>query len=146
MGSIVSLRDVVGDDIPIFFEFQLDPEACEMAGFPARSWDAHATHWARILDDTSTVNRTIVVDGQLAGSIASFVLDGERDVGYWIGREFWGRGIATEALRLFLADEQRRPLHAVIVRHNHASRRVLEKCGFVLVREEGDEDFFERTQ
>jgi RimJ/RimL family protein N-acetyltransferase len=135
----VTLRDVVTDDIPVFYQHQLDAEANQMAGFPARSWDAFTTHWARILDDDTTVNRTVLVDGQVAGSIASFPQHGEREVGYWLGREFWGRGIATEALRAFLTDELRRPLYAHVARHNLASRRVLEKCGFTLIAEEPDD-------
>jgi len=140
MAELVTLRDVVSDDIPVFFEYQLDPEAGEMASFPARSWDAFTTHWGRILDDDTTVNQTVLVGGRVAGNIASFLQDGEREVGYWLGREFWGRGIATQALAAFLTLEQRRPLYAHVVRHNTASRRVLEKCGFVLLAQE-PEDF-----
>jgi RimJ/RimL family protein N-acetyltransferase len=139
MESVVSLRDVDSDDIPVFFEHQIDAEACEMAGFPSRTWDAFTTHWAKILDDPTTFNRTILVDGQVAGNIASFVQDGERDIGYWLGRAYWGRGIATEALRQFLTIEQRRPLSAYTASDNVASRRVLEKCGFTMV-DEGDEE------
>lgn len=138
-GGVVTLRGVVSDDILVFFEHQLDAEASQMAGFPSRSWDAFTTHWAEILDDPSTLNRTIVVDGQVAGNIASFVQDGERDVGYWLGRCYWGRGIASEALRQFLGIEHRRPLTAYVATGNVASRRVLEKCGFVLAAVNDDE-------
>ncbi len=139
MGDVVTLRDVVSDDIPVFYAHQLDAEATEMAGFPARTWDAFTSHWARILDDVTTVNQTVLVDGRVAGSLASFLQDGEREVGYWLGREFWGRGIATQALAAFLSHEQRRPLFAHVARHNVASRRVLEKCGFMLIAEEPDD-------
>lgn len=133
------LRGVVSDDVPVFYEHQIDAEANEMAGFPPRSWDAFATHWGRILEDESTVNQTVLVNGQAAGSIASFLQNGEREVGYWLGREFWGRGVATQALRAFLTCEARRPLYAHVARHNVASRRVLEKCGFILIDEEPDD-------
>ena len=139
VGDAVTLRDVVSDDILVFYEHQIDPGANQMAGFPARSWDAFAAHWGRILDDGSVINQTVLVDGQVAGSLASFVQEGEREVGYWLGREFWGRGIATQALRAFLAQERRRPLYAHVARHNVASRRVLEKCGFMLTSEEPDD-------
>ncbi len=139
MREAVTLRDVVSEDIPAFYEHQIDAEANQMAGFPVRDWDAFATHWARILDDDTTVNRTVIVAGQVAGSIASFLQSGEREVGYWLGREFWGRGVATAALRAFLTDEARRPLYAHVARHNVASRRVLEKCGFALIDEEPDD-------
>lgn len=140
MRDVVTLRDVVSDDIPVFYEHRLDAVANEMAGVPPRSWDAFTTHWSRILEDESTVNQTVLVNGQAAGSIASFVQNGEREVGYWLGRAFWGRGVATQALRAFLIHETRRPLYAHVVRHNLASRRVLEKCGFVLIAEEPEED------
>jgi len=135
----VTLREVSGDDGSVFFEFQLDPEASEMAGFQARSWDAHSSHWARILDDETVVTQTVLVDGQVAGNVVSFIQDGVREVGYWTGRAFWGRGIATQALADFLTHEQRRPLYAHVVKHNAASRRVLEKCGFTLAAEEADD-------
>lgn len=135
----VTLRDVVADDIPWFFEQQSDVEASEMVGFPVRTWDAFTAHWARILDDETGVVRTIVVDSQVAGNVVSFVQSRERKVGYWLGREFWGKGVATLALSAFLTDEQRHPLYAHVARHNLASRRVLEKCGFTLAGEEPDE-------
>jgi RimJ/RimL family protein N-acetyltransferase len=134
----VTLRDVEADDVSVFYEFQNDPVASAMADFPIRSWDAHASHWARILDDDATVNRTVLVDGRVAGSIASFPEGSRREVGYWLGRDFWGRGIATRALALFLMVEERRPLYAFVARHNGASRRVLEKCGFMVTT--GDSD------
>ena len=54
---------------------------------------------------------------------------GEREVGYWIGKKYWGRGVATRALAAFLRLEARRPLYANVARHNVASIRVLENCG-----------------
>jgi len=61
---------------------------------------------------------------------------GEREVTYWIGRSYWGRGIATSALRAFLTIDRSRPLHARVAHDNVASHRVLEKCGFRLVATE----------
>jgi RimJ/RimL family protein N-acetyltransferase len=52
-------------------------------------------------------------------------------VGYWIGREFWGRGVASEALRQFVAEIEERPLYAYVAVTNVASARVLEKAGFI---------------
>jgi RimJ/RimL family protein N-acetyltransferase len=75
----------------------------------------------------------------VAGNIVCFEDQGERLVGYWIGRGFWGLGIATAALAAFLRQIPARPLVARVVRHNVASRRVLEKCGFMLAGEDNDE-------
>ena len=84
----------------------------------------------------SLCNKTILFNGQVAGNIASFEMEGEREIGYWIGREFWGKGIASESLNQFLGQEVRRPLFAHVAKHNIASRRVLEKCGFEVIRED----------
>lgn len=137
----VNLRPVLDSDLPIFFEQQNDPIANEMAAFPARDHDAFMAHWAKIRANDSNLTLTIVYNGQVAGNIAGFYMEGEREVGYWIGRDFWGKGIASEALSQFLKLEQTRPLYGVTVKHNKGSRRVLEKCGFVFVKEEGEEVF-----
>ena len=67
------------------------------------------------------------------GHIASFDFQGNREITYWIGREDWGRGIATRALRAFLEVETGRPLHAQAASDNAGSIRVLTKCGFRIV-------------
>jgi RimJ/RimL family protein N-acetyltransferase len=131
MNHDIQLRDVHPDDLPIFFEQQLDDAATQMAGFPSRDRAAFDRHWAQnVLGNPTTVTRTVLVEGDVAGYIGSWPQDGVRLVGYWIGKEYWGRGIATEGLRQFLDVVAARPLHAHVVEHNRASIRVLEKCGF----------------
>ena len=130
----VVLREVVADDLPAFFEQQADPAARQMVAFTAHDADDRAAfdrYWSTILADDGIDKRTVLVDGAVAGNIVSFDMYGEREVGYWIARRFWGRGVATAALRAFLATVARRPLHARAAMDNAASRRVLEKCGFV---------------
>jgi RimJ/RimL family protein N-acetyltransferase len=129
----VVLRDVIADDLPTLYAHQQDPEANAMAGFPARDHDAFIAHWVNILANDGLIKQTITVEGVIAGNIVAFEHDGRTEVGYWIGREFWGRGIATEALRQFLGIVTDRPLYAGVVRHNVGSIRVLEKCGFVVL-------------
>ena len=137
MTGDVLLRDVADGDLPIFFEHQLDPDAVRMAAFPARDRDAFAEHWAKkIMADATVVKKTILFDGRVAGNIGSWGPPGERNVGYWIGREYWGKGIATRALAAFLGHVQARPLYARTAKHNTASIRVLEKCGFRIVGED----------
>jgi RimJ/RimL family protein N-acetyltransferase len=136
----VRLRDVAEADLPLFFEHQRDPEATQMAAFPARDRAAFMAHWTRILADATLAKQTILVDGQVAGNIGSWEQDGEREVGYWLGREYWGQGVATQALAAFLAQITSRPLYAHVVKHNIGSRRVLEKCGFTVCGED-DEEF-----
>jgi RimJ/RimL family protein N-acetyltransferase len=128
----VALRETVEADLGTLFEFQADPVASAMAAFPSRNLPAFLDRQARIDADPSAITRTIVADAGVVGSIGSWDAEGERDVGFWIGREHWGNGYATAALRAFLDVDLHRPLHAHVVDHNVGSRRVLEKCGFVL--------------
>jgi RimJ/RimL family protein N-acetyltransferase len=135
----VLLRDVAEGDLPVFFEHQRDPEASRLAAFPPRDRDAFEAHWTKILDVESITKKTVLFDGHVAGNVVSFENCGEREVGYWIGREYWGKGLATEALSQFLGHmEVRRPLYAGVAKHNVASIRVLQKCGFTVIGEEDD--------
>jgi homocysteine S-methyltransferase len=88
--------------------------------------------------DATVAIRTILADGEVAGAIQSWRHEDKRLVGYWIGRELWGRGIASEALRRFLSLIDERPLYAEVAPANKGSLRVLEKCGFLREREGGD--------
>jgi RimJ/RimL family protein N-acetyltransferase len=126
----VSLRGVEDQDLDVFFDHQLDPKAIEMAAFPARDKDQFAAHWAKIRTDDAGMVRTIVADGRVAGNIVSWQQNGQRLLGYWVGREHWGRGVATAALARFVNEVSTRPLHAHVAVHNIGSIRVLEKCGF----------------
>ncbi|ULH17004.1 GNAT family N-acetyltransferase (plasmid) [Deinococcus sp. KNUC1210] len=123
----LSLRHVVDEDVPLFYEQQCDPVAVQMAAFPPREWPRFAAHWDRIRQDSTNLTRTILVNGEVAGNLGSFVQDDQRFVGYWLGRTYWGQGIATRALQAFLTEVQPRPLFAHVVEHNVGSRRVLEK-------------------
>jgi RimJ/RimL family protein N-acetyltransferase len=129
----VSLREVTADDLPVFYEHQRVLAATAMAGFPAREWAAFTAHWGRILADPALRAHAIEADGRLAGNVVSFERDGRREVGYRIGREFWGAGVASAALAAFLDLETARPLYAGVVRWNAGSPRVLEKNGFAVV-------------
>ena len=131
MGPLVFLRDVLPDDFPIFFDHQRDPDATKMAAFPPRERAAFMGHWThKVLGDPEVKKKTIVFSGSVAGHVVSFSQGGERLVGYWIGRDHWGKGVATAALREFLKYETSRPLRARVADGHVASCRVLEKCGF----------------
>jgi RimJ/RimL family protein N-acetyltransferase len=129
-GPSVRLRAVVPSDLPALFAFQADPEGCAMAAVHARGPEAFRSIWERIFRDERAVARAVLADEALAGSISCFTADGEDYVGYWIAREQWGRGIATRALRLLLAEVAYRPLLARVATHNIGSLRVLQRCGF----------------
>jgi RimJ/RimL family protein N-acetyltransferase len=105
--------------------------------FPARDKDQFAAHWARIRADDTVVVRTIVADGVVAGNIGSWQENGQRLLGYWVGHEYCGRGVATQALARFVDEVSTRPLYAHVAVHNVGSVRVLEKCGFRRDRVQG---------
>lgn len=143
MSNELRLRNIEPDDLPIFYEQQLDVDATRMAAFPARDRAAFDAHWEKsILGNPAAIKQTILVDAQVAGNIGSWPQDGLRLVGYWIGKEHWGKGVATHALAAFLHLVIERPLHAHVVKHNVSSIRVLEKCGFSLEREGSGELVF----
>jgi RimJ/RimL family protein N-acetyltransferase len=140
MTDEVRLRSIEPNDLAIFYEQQLDADATRMAAFPSRDRAAFDAHWAtNILGNPAAINRTILVDDWVAGNIGSWSQVGVRLVSYWIGKEHWGKGVATRALAMFLNLVTERPLYAHVAKHNVASIRVLEKCGFSLEREESDE-------
>jgi RimJ/RimL family protein N-acetyltransferase len=131
-----ALREVRDEDLAVLFEQWADPVAMRMAAFTAPEHmdrDAFARRWSRLRADETVINRAIVVDAEVAGTIGSWGEPGEREVTYWIGRSYWGKGIATCALNAFLTVDSSRPLHARVAYDNVASRRVLEKCGFRVV-------------
>ena len=139
----VRLRDVTEADLPVFFEQQLDPDANQMAAFGARDpadRTAFMGKWSKILRDESSIVKTILCDGAVAGHVLLWrdpALEGP-EVSYWLGRRYWGRGIATAALREFLWQINRRPLYGRAAKDNIGSIRVLEKCGFVPVGRHSD--------
>src|SRR5262249_24374145 len=112
------LREVVESDLPAFYEYESDSKAAAMAAFPSRDRDAFMAHWAKTLANDSALTMTIVSGGEVAGNIGCWEADGQRFVGYWIGREFWGRGLATQALAELVEIVQERPLHAHVVKSN----------------------------
>jgi RimJ/RimL family protein N-acetyltransferase len=135
----VRLRAVEPGDVRHFLDQQSDPEGAWLAAFaPADppAPEAFAEKWARILADPANRNRTVVADGEVAGYVSSFPQMGQPSVSYWIGRAWWGRGVATSALADFLAELDERPLFARVVKDNLGSLRVLEKNGFRICGED----------
>jgi RimJ/RimL family protein N-acetyltransferase len=133
--SRVLLRDVREGDLSIFFEQQLEPEATYMAAFTAKepaNRDGFMIHWRKILADERITIKTILFEGQVAGHILSHDWFGEPELSYWIGKAYWGKGIATTALATFLALVKVRPLYGGAAKDNLASIRVLQKCGFTI--------------
>ena len=133
--GVVRLRDVIVSDVPVVYAHQCDPVAVRMAAFAPRGETDFATHWGGILANPDVVKKTIVHDGRVAGNLVSFEQSGKTLVGYWLGREHWGIGVATSALKQFLRVVTRRPIYAFVAKRNPGSLRVLQKCGFAIVSE-----------
>jgi len=134
----LQLREVSKGDLPIFYEQQLDPVANYMAAFTVKEpadRKLFAAHWAKIATDATIISRTIVFEDQVVGNILSFEMLGEREVSYWLGREFWGQALATAALAAFLHIVEVRPLYGRAAKDNIGSIRVMQKCGFSIIGE-----------
>jgi len=132
---MVTLRDVLDSDLPLFYKYQRNERAIEMTSYPPRDLQAFQAHWDKIQANTAIIIQTILFNEQVAGHILCFEVNGEKEIGYWLGGDFWGKGVATEALRQFLKIITVRPLNAHIAQQNIGSRKVLEKCDFIVVGE-----------
>jgi len=139
MTNSLHLRDVRETDLSIFFGQQLDREANYLVAFTApdpTDRDDIFARWKKALSDPTIIFKTIVLDGQIVGSVLSYEEATLPQVSYWIGKEHWGQGLATRALTAFLTHcNHARPLYARAVKDNHRSLRVLEKCGFTITGE-----------
>jgi RimJ/RimL family protein N-acetyltransferase len=133
MSENVTLRNVEDGDLEILYQQQLDPDAVKMRAFPSSEREPYMAHWAKVLTNDSNVLRIIVANDKVVGSMMSWAQDGKRQVGFGLGKDYWGRGIATKALAAFLDELSERPLYGYAAGHNIGSQRVMEKCGFVKV-------------
>jgi RimJ/RimL family protein N-acetyltransferase len=103
--SGVSLRPVKDADLDALSGQMRDPESVWMAAFTARDPDDRAAldaRMARLRRSPDITLRAVTCDGRLAGSIASFVIDGRTEITYWIERASCGQGIASMAAAQFL--------------------------------------------
>jgi len=136
MNHTVKLRKTKISDLELLFEFQLDKEANYLAAFTPKDpgdKEAYFEKFTKILNNPTINNQTILVDETIVGSIAKFEMHGNTEITYWIDRNFWGKGIATAALKEFLTIENTRPIFGGVAFDNLGSQKVLEKCGFVRI-------------
>ena len=134
--SEITLRKTEITDLEFFFLFQLDDEANYLAAFTSKdSKDktAYLQKFSKFLNDPTIHMQTIIVENVIAGSIASFELDGKTELTYWIDKKFWNKGIATKALTLLLNSDHRRPIYGRTAFDNVGSQKVLEKCNFIRI-------------
>ena len=134
--STITLIKTERDDLNVFFQFQLDEEANYLAAFTAKDPNdkpAYIEKYSKFLTDPTINMRTIRINDVIVGSIAKFEIENDAGITYWIDKSFWGRGIATTALKEFLKMEQIRPIYGHVAFDNYGSQKVLEKCGFVKI-------------
>lgn len=136
MANNIALVKTEKDDLNAFFQFQLDEEANYLAAFTPKDSNnktAYIEKYTKFLTDPTINMQTIKIDDEIVGSIAKFVRGGDAEITYWMDKKFWGKGIATTALKKFLAIENTRPIFGRVAFDNFASQRVLEKAGFMKV-------------
>lgn len=134
--SNVRLRPSVVADLEHFFTFQLDDEANYLAAFTSKDPNdrqAYLEKYTKLLNEPTVNQQTILVGEDIAGSIAKFEIEGKAEITYWIDKKFWGKGIATAALKEFLLTEPARPVLGRVAFDNYGSQKVLEKCGFIKI-------------
>lgn len=134
--NAIRLRRTMSADLEQLFLFQLDAEACHQAAFMSKDHadkTAYFEKYNRILNDPNINIQTIMAGETIVGSVSKFVMEGDAEITYWIDKQFWGQGIATNALTAFLKIESTRPIFGRTAFDNVGSQRVLEKCGFVRV-------------
>jgi RimJ/RimL family protein N-acetyltransferase len=135
----ISLRPLADGDLDALFVWESDPRAVELAAFnraDPSDRGAFDAHYERVRSDPSNLLLAIEERTELVGTVSSFTVEGDREVSYWIAPERWGQGLASGALRAFLAIEQTRPLYGRVADHNAGSAKVLERAGFVEIGSE----------
>lgn len=135
----VTLRPAIPDDIELFFQLQQDPAAVWMAAFTSANLsdrELFETRWRRVLSDQGVGVRTVLLDGVAIGQVLTFEAEGMKEISYWIAREHWGRGYASEAVRLLLEEFTARPVYGRAARDNLGSLAVLRHNGFVVTGED----------
>jgi len=134
--SVVVLRPVETTDLDAIFEQMRDPESVRMAAFTAKDPSDRSrfdAHMKMIMSSRDNTLRAVTSDELFVGTIGSYISDGVTEVTYWIDRAYWGQGVASRALALFLEEVPVRPLRARAASDNAGSLRVLHKAGFQIL-------------
>jgi RimJ/RimL family protein N-acetyltransferase len=129
----VELRKTATNDLETLFKFQLDKEANYLAAFTSENPGdkrAYIDKWTKLLLDEKINVKTILLNSEIVGSVAKYEMNGNAEITYWIGKKYWGKGIASNALKKFLKTEKARPIYGRVAFDNIGSIKVLENCGF----------------
>ncbi len=134
----IALRKSIKEDLELFYQNQADEEANFMAAFtPKDPYDkeAYLKKWTRLMGDDTVHMQTILLDNEAVGCVVKFVMGEDADITYAMDKQYWGKGITTEAVKQFLQIENTRPLYGRVANDNYGSQRILEKAGFARIGE-----------
>lgn len=135
----IKLRPTNLNDLETLFLFQTDTEANYLSAFTSKNpldKKAYIQKWTSLLSDKKINTKTILIKNKIVGSIAKFEKQGQAEVTYWVEKVFWNKGIASLALTHFLKTEDSRPIYARVAFDNLGSKKVLENCGFIIIRKD----------
>lgn len=138
---MITLRKFRQDDIPLLVEYLNNDEVTRYitAAINQPYTQEDARQWLAFCADNSLIN-AIEYDGQLVGCISATVGNFEyshsAELGYWLGRQHWQKGIARQAVQMFIQQlQQTTSLSRVfvsVVAENYRSINVLTSNGFEL--------------
>ena len=138
------LRPFEGSDAETVYEYAKDPDVGPVAGWPVHTSVENSLEIIKTVlsvPETYAVclredNRAIGSIGLMIGSASNLDLpEDEAEIGYWIGKPFWGQGLMPEAIsrviRHAFDDLGLQRLWCGYFDGNDKSKRAQEKCGFV---------------
>ena len=94
----ITLRTLTDSDLDALFDWESDPRAVQMAAFTRANPSDRSefdAHYERVRNDPSNTLRAIDDDNEFVGTVASFTMEGKREVSYWIAPARWGQGVAS---------------------------------------------------
>lgn len=127
------LRPTISEDLCALFNQQNDKDANYMAAFTVANPEdrpAFITKWEKVIADKRFTMNTILSANRILGSVLVYFVEDEPQLSYWIDKSYWGQGVATRAVELFLKDYSQRPLFSGAAMDNKGSISVLQKNGF----------------
>ncbi len=139
---MLSLRDYTSTDVERLLELANNKQVSRylVDTFPYPYTRADAAWWINIgCKEKGVTTKAIEHAGELVGGIGIKAQPGWRqhlaEIGYWLGEDYWGKGIASTALQQMTENAFAlgyRKLYAPVLATNAASMRVLEKCSYRL--------------
>jgi RimJ/RimL family protein N-acetyltransferase len=135
----IQLRPVLADDIALFFEHHLEVRPLPVGASITERKATFTEGWEQMLADETVLARTIVSGRDVAGYVICSRQREKPTISSWLGRKFWGHGIATKAVKSFVDLVEERPVYARVAYDNLAALQVLRKIGFAII---GHDSFF----